>query len=158
MADTIVVRDQQGREHQATVDPQGMVRVGDAEVKVEALPDGSVRIRGAGDTRAWTAVSSDLRWVFVNGEVYTFEVDEAARVRRRGTAHHGSLSAPMPATVRKIAVVAGAAVHRGDVLIVLEAMKMELPVRAPSDGIVAKLNCREGEMVQAGQELAEITP
>jgi len=157
MADTIVLRDQQGQEHRATVDPQGVVHVGDVDVKIETAPDGSVRI-GAEGTRAWTAASSDLRWVFVNGEVYTFEVDEPARVRRRGTAHHGSLTAPMPATVRKIAVAAGDAVHRGDVLIVLEAMKMELPVRAPSDGVVSRINCREGEMVQAGQELAEITP
>jgi biotin carboxyl carrier protein len=64
----------------------------------------------------------------------------------------------MPATVRKIAGAAGDAVHRGEVLIVLEAMKMELPVRAPADGTIARVNCREGELVQPGQELAELQP
>jgi biotin carboxyl carrier protein len=44
------------------------------------------------------------------------------------------------------------------VLIVLEAMKMELPVRAPTDGTIARVNCREGELVQPGQELAELQP
>jgi biotin carboxyl carrier protein len=43
-------------------------------------------------------------------------------------------------------------------LIVLEAMKMELPVRAPADGTIARVNCREGELVQPGQELAELAP
>ena len=64
----------------------------------------------------------------------------------------------MPATVRRIEVKPGQAVRRGDVLIVLEAMKMELPVRATADGTVARLNCREGELVQPGQELAELQP
>jgi biotin carboxyl carrier protein len=64
----------------------------------------------------------------------------------------------MPATVRRIEVKPGQAVRRGDVLIVLEAMKMELPVRAPADGTIARVNCREGELVQPGQELAELQP
>ena len=70
----------------------------------------------------------------------------------------GSLTAPMPATVRRIEVKPGQPVRRGDVLIVLEAMKMELPVRATADGTVARINCREGELVPAGQELAELQP
>jgi biotin carboxyl carrier protein len=49
-------------------------------------------------------------------------------------------------------------VRRGDVLMVLEAMKMELPVRAPADGTVARVNCREGELVQPGEALAELQP
>jgi biotin carboxyl carrier protein len=64
----------------------------------------------------------------------------------------------MPATVRRIEAKPGQAVRRGDVLIVLEAMKMELPVRAPADGTIARVNCREGELVQPGQELAELQP
>jgi biotin carboxyl carrier protein len=156
MGETILLRDQWGGEYQASVQADGRVRVGDTDVTVDAHPDGSVRIHAGHGTPAWATISSDRRWVFLNGEVFTFEVDEPARVRRRSAAHQGSLTAPMPAMVRKIVIEAGAAVRRGDVLIVLEAMKMELPVRAPSDGIVARINCREGEMVQAGQELAEI--
>ena len=64
----------------------------------------------------------------------------------------------MPATVRQVVVSPGARVQQGDVLLVLEAMKMELPVRAPGDGTVAAVNCREGELVQAGQELIELEP
>jgi urea carboxylase len=47
-------------------------------------------------------------------------------------------------------------VKRGDVLMILEAMKMELPVRAPGDGVVKTINCRPGDMVQAGASLLEM--
>ena len=62
----------------------------------------------------------------------------------------------MPATVRRILVEPGASVAKGDTLLVLEAMKMELPVRAPADGIVASVSCREGDLVQAGVTLVEL--
>jgi acetyl-CoA/propionyl-CoA carboxylase biotin carboxyl carrier protein len=155
--ETIILRDQLGNKHRATIQPDGRVRVGDVELKAVSDGEGGVRVEGARNTFAWSVVAGDVRWVFVSGEVFTFEVERPLRGRRRSAAHHGSLTAPMPATVRKIIVGPGDPVRRGDVLIVLEAMKMELPVRAPSDGVVDKVNCREGEMVQAGQELAEVT-
>jgi biotin carboxyl carrier protein len=61
----------------------------------------------------------------------------------------------MPATAVRIAVRPGDRVGSGDVLIALEAMKMELPIRAPRDGVVRAINCREGELVQPEQELLE---
>jgi 3-methylcrotonyl-CoA carboxylase alpha subunit len=61
----------------------------------------------------------------------------------------------MPATVVRIAVKPGDAVENGDVLIALEAMKMELPIRAPRDGVVLAVHCREGELVRPDQELLE---
>src|SRR5262249_20169432 len=59
----------------------------------------------------------------------------------------GALTAPMPATVVKVQVKAGDIVKKGDVVVLLEAMKMELPVRAPADATVAAVHCREGELV-----------
>ena len=63
---------------------------------------------------------------------------------------------PMPATVRKVLVGAGDTVRKNDVLIVLEAMKMELPVKATADGRVGKVCCREGDLVQPGVPLIEL--
>jgi 3-methylcrotonyl-CoA carboxylase alpha subunit len=78
--------------------------------------------------------------------------------RRRSTAGaHQALSAPMPATVLKIQVREGDPVRKGDVVILLEAMKMELPVRAPADATVAAVHCREGELVDADAVLVELT-
>ncbi len=79
-----------------------------------------------------------------------------AAVRRRSSSGAGrSLTAPMPATVIKVMVGPGDAVKKGDVVIVLEAMKMELPLRALGDGVVAAVRCREGELVAADASLVE---
>ncbi len=55
-----------------------------------------------------------------------------------------------------MAVQPGQRVAAGDVLIRLEAMKMELPVRSPRDATVIAIKCREGELVQAGVPLLEL--
>jgi biotin carboxyl carrier protein len=62
----------------------------------------------------------------------------------------------MPATVLRINVAAGERVEAGDVLMVLEAMKMELPVRSPRAGTVRSIECQVGQMVQAEVALAVI--
>jgi 3-methylcrotonyl-CoA carboxylase alpha subunit len=62
----------------------------------------------------------------------------------------------MPATVVRILVAPGARVARGDTLILLEAMKMELPIRAPRSGRVTALHCAKGDLVQPGVNLLEI--
>jgi urea carboxylase len=46
-------------------------------------------------------------------------------------------------------------VRRGDTLIILEAMKMELPIRASSDGVVKAIHCKPGELVQPGVPLVD---
>jgi biotin carboxyl carrier protein len=56
----------------------------------------------------------------------------------------------------RIAVKPGDAVKDGDVLIALEAMKMELPIRAPRDGVVRAVHCQPGDMVQPGQVLLDL--
>jgi len=62
----------------------------------------------------------------------------------------------MPATVIKIDVKEGDRVRKGDVVVLLEAMKMELPVQAPADGIVRAVRCRDGELVDADAVLVEL--
>ncbi|KAB2352731.1 acetyl/propionyl/methylcrotonyl-CoA carboxylase subunit alpha [Actinomadura rudentiformis] len=69
----------------------------------------------------------------------------------------GSLLAPMPGTVVRIATEQGAAVADGQTLLVLEAMKMEHRIAAPAGGIVAELNVSAGQQVEAGAVLAVIT-
>jgi 3-methylcrotonyl-CoA carboxylase alpha subunit len=63
----------------------------------------------------------------------------------------------MPGTVLAIAVTTGQQVRTGDVLLTLEAMKMELPIRAPRDGVVTAINCTEGELVQPGILLVDVS-
>jgi acetyl-CoA/propionyl-CoA carboxylase, biotin carboxylase, biotin carboxyl carrier protein len=77
--------------------------------------------------------------------------------RKRTAGHAGTLMAPMPATVVRIQTEVGKQVARGDTLLILEAMKMELPVRATSDGLVKAINCSEGDLVQPDMPLIEIS-
>jgi acetyl/propionyl-CoA carboxylase alpha subunit len=68
----------------------------------------------------------------------------------------GALVAPMPGKVIKLAVAEGATVAAGDVLVVLEAMKMEHELVAPADGTVSELRVAEGDQVDAGSPIAII--
>ena len=135
-----------------------VLRHGQNEYRAERLADGTIRIDGGEPVvpaaHASAVAAADVRWVFLNGETYEFEVVRAAR--RRTPGHSGSLSAPMPATVLRLNVAAGDRVRHGDILIVLEAMKMELPVRAPSDAVVEAVHCRQGELVQPGVSLIDL--
>lgn len=95
-------------------------------------------------------------WVFHDGTVHEVIAEEAAV--RQGAHAQGSLTAPMPATIIEIKVAAGDEVKKGDILIVLEAMKMELPVRAPGDGRVKAIHCRPGDLVQPETSLIDLAP
>jgi acetyl-CoA/propionyl-CoA carboxylase biotin carboxyl carrier protein len=110
--------------------------------------------RGDRLAQMFALVEGETTWVFHDGVVY--EIAEPAAGRRRGARAHGSLTAPMPATVIEIKVAAGHRVSRGDILILLEAMKMELPVRAPGDGLVTAVHCRPGQLVQPDTILIEL--
>jgi len=75
---------------------------------------------------------------------------------RGGIASSGSVTSPMQATVVKTAVAEGDTVVKGDLLVVLEAMKMEQPVQAPRDGVVTGLNAPVGQTVSSGHVLLEL--
>jgi 3-methylcrotonyl-CoA carboxylase alpha subunit len=107
--------------------------------------------------RLFAAAHGDTRWVFHDGRVFEFTVERASPGTRRRSPHqHGPLTAPMPATVIGVRVKPGDRVSRGQTVVVLEAMKMELPLRASGDGVVRAVHCREGELVQPGASLVDV--
>ena len=67
-----------------------------------------------------------------------------------------TISSPMPGTILAVNVTNGAAVKKGDVLMVLEAMKMENEIVAPADGTVASVNVTKGASVETGAVLCVI--
>jgi 3-methylcrotonyl-CoA carboxylase alpha subunit len=111
--------------------------------------------RAGRSARILTAVAGDQVFVWCDGATYAFERARSARAAGAGD-HGGDLLAPMPGRVRKVSAAPGDRVERGMVLIVLEAMKMEHAIRAPKDGILKRLLVEEGDLVDAGVELAEI--
>jgi biotin carboxyl carrier protein len=124
-------------------------------MKVTRISPGVYRVDDG--RQRWTvaiAGPAANRWVWVDGQVARLEAPTADRGRGRSSGH--DLSAPMPSTVVKLLVGIGAGVKRGDTLVMLEAMKMELPIRAPRDGIVTAIHCRTGELVQPGHQLLTI--
>jgi biotin carboxyl carrier protein len=127
---------------------------------VEVVPLGHGRYRvvtGARAGVAYAAAAGGATWVFLDGQTYIIQSEVPADRRRVSQADDEvALAAPMPATVVALNVGTGQSVKRGDVLVTLEAMKMELAVRAPRDGTVRRVRCRAGELVQAGVPLVEL--
>ena len=146
-----------GRQVEMDIDREGGVfRSGTSELEVLSASEGEAQIRIDGRT---VVVPFSVRGTTVSflldGEIYSAEV--AGKADRARTRHReDSMAAPMPGLVLKILVKPGDVVTRGSALVVLEAMKMEHQVLAPRDGTVAAVNCREGEMVQAGVDLIEL--
>jgi 3-methylcrotonyl-CoA carboxylase alpha subunit len=103
--------------------------------------------------RIVAARGRDRAFVWCDGEI--FEFSQAPATARSG-ATPDDLLAPMPGRIRKTLVTEGQTVSRGDVLLVLEAMKMEHTIRAPRDGSVRRLPHAEGELVETGTPLVEL--
>ena len=111
----------------------------------------------SGQTLAYAARQGAARHAWAGGESFALTAVEARAARRRSvSAGAGDLTAQMPGQVAAVLVEAGEAVARGQTLVVLEAMKMEIRVSAPADGVVSRLLVRPGDVVERGQRLVEI--
>lgn len=145
-------------EQTLTADVQGgSVRVGDASFQVEPIGDGLYRVSDG--TRRWlVAVAGPPanRWIWVHGHAAQLEIQREARSRPRTRSSSEPLAAPMPATVLRLLVAPGARVTKGETVLILEAMKMELPIRAPRDGLIRAIHCQPGELVQPGVTLLDL--
>ena len=118
--------------------------------KLELLIDGE-------RVAAYVSLDGAKRWVTVNGR--TFVLTKQLGSRKSGVGHHhaqGELTAPMPGQVRAVNVSEGDEVTKGQTLLVLEAMKMEIRIQAPMDGTVSKLSITQGQTVEREQILIEI--
>ena len=105
--------------------------------------------------RSALAITSVGARRLVHGEFGDVELIELPRFAVAGPAQAGgALKAPMPGRVLAISVAPGESVVRGQLLMVLEAMKMEHRITAPADGIVQAIRVAEGEQVANGALLA----
>jgi len=76
-------------------------------------------------------------------------------ISSKSSATINNFKAPMPGLIREIITSAGAEVSRGDILLILEAMKMENALKSPRDGKIKKINITVGNAVEKGQILLE---
>ncbi len=115
----------------------------------------SLRLDGKPFTLYW-AVDGGVKWVSIGGCTYKLEKPAPRRAQAATESSGEAVRAPMPAQVRAVQVAAGDHVEKGQTLLLLEAMKMEIRIKAPSAGVVSKLNATQGQQVEKDQLLAEI--
>lgn len=152
-------------------------------VQLERLPDGSYRATIGGRTYQFTASAIEKGWtlafaesgsrktayVVTEGDTHFVHVDgetvmltrAAQRKGRRSSgaaAHSGDVTAQMPGQIREVLAAEGATVERGQALIILEAMKMEVRATAPVNGTVRQVLVSVGEVVKRGQLLVVVEP
>lgn len=105
--------------------------------------------------------------VTVNGTDYEIVLEEigegevksapaAASSASSGSASGETVAAPMPGNILDVKAAVGASVKKGDVLMILEAMKMENEITAPCDGTVKSVNVSKGSSVETGTVLCVI--
>jgi acetyl/propionyl-CoA carboxylase alpha subunit len=103
--------------------------------------------------QAAAVVSNGVVWASVRGSVW--ELETTPREREVEQTAGAEVAAPMPGLVIGAQAVTDRHVRRGDLLFVVEAMKMELRVEAPADGKVTRVLASVGQQVERGQRLAE---
>jgi biotin carboxyl carrier protein len=119
------------------------------EIEEPTAEEGQLRRR---QIRAAGVRDGDKRQLWANGRLVNYErVREGANAQ--GPDAGASLSASIPAVVSEILVTVGTSVRTGDKLILLESMKMVIPIQAPHDGIVTEIHCQVGQAVQPGLQL-----
>jgi biotin carboxyl carrier protein len=134
---------------------------GQVSGEFQVVPLGSGRFRMSDGTRTWQVCvdrEGARRHVTVEGVGEARFEREVQGRRSARDAHPGDLSSPMPGTVVKVLAAVGDVVAKGQDLLVVEAMKMEIQVSSPTAGRVRAIHAVEGDPCDAGQVLAEVEP
>jgi propionyl-CoA carboxylase alpha chain len=140
------------------------------------LPGGTPELDGNADV-AIVSLTPSRAVLDVSGVRYTFDVDRVGEVSYVDTAEgsveltelprfpppgaeaaEGTLTAPLPGSVVRVLVVPGQRVAAGDLLLTVEAMKLEHAVHAPTSGVITDLKVKTGAQVEAGALLAVLAP
>jgi 3-methylcrotonyl-CoA carboxylase alpha subunit len=138
-----------------------LVRSGEQETELTVARSGDrVEVASEGRTlQGHAALSGDDVRIHLSGEAYAFTVRlkvEAASSDKGSGRGKGSVLAPMPGVVAEVRVRQGETVEAGQVLVVLESMKLFVSLKAEIDGTVTRVECRPNETVAAGRRLVTI--
>jgi 3-methylcrotonyl-CoA carboxylase alpha subunit len=125
-------------------------------ISAEEVSPGQLKLQ-LGDRYIKAVISErqDSKFVFIDGEVF-----QVARVeltgKKKAEKKEGDLNSPISGTIVSIKVKPGDSVVKGDVLMVIEAMKMEYLIRAPATGTIEKVFFKEKDQIEIGQLTAEL--
>lgn len=164
------------RAHAPVIMAKYITTIGKREFEIEILSDSQVRIDGVEyqvdfesvsgqpvytmlvDGKSFEAhvIRDDDTWqVLMRGILYSAQVEDEREHRLRSATGAGEgaggeyiLKAPMPGLIVKVGVAEGEEIGKGDVLVILESMKMQNELKAPRDGKVSRVHVKEGDNVE----------
>lgn len=99
----------------------------------------------------------DVLWVHLDGETFCYKPERLEKGKKaHSSKQSGLITAPMPGKITKINAAPNSEVKEGQVLIIMEAMKMEYSLKADKSGKIKFLGCKANDQVTLGQKLIEI--
>ncbi len=127
------------------------------KIEAEEIKPGQLKIK-IGDRIIKSIITEGEaeKFVFVDGEVFKVKPVELTSSRKKKTKEEGDLSSPISGKIVTIKVKEGERVKKDDVLMVIEAMKMEYLIRAPFNGKIKNINFKEKDQIEIGQNTVEI--
>ena len=128
------------------------------KVQAEEVKPGQLKIKiGDRIIKSIITEGEKEKYVFVEGQVFKVKPVELTSMKKRKKKDEGDLSSPISGKVVSINVKKGDDVQKDDVLMVIEAMKMEYLIRAPYDCKIKKVNFKEKDQIEIGQITVEIS-
>jgi 3-methylcrotonyl-CoA carboxylase alpha subunit len=129
------------------------------KVTPEEIKSGHLKIQiGNRIIKAIVTNGENEKFVFINGNVFKVKPVELTgrKKRRKKESDESDLDSPISGKIIDIAVKKGDMVKKGDILIIIEAMKMEYLIRAPYKGTVKKIHFKKNDQVEIGQTTVEL--
>jgi len=127
------------------------------KVQAEETKPGQIKIKiGDRIVKSIITEGEKEKYVFVDGEVFRVKPIELTGRKKPKKKDEGDLTSPISGKVVNVKVKHGQSVKKGDVLMVIEAMKMEYLIRAPFKGKVKKVNFSVNDQIEIGQETVEL--
>lgn len=126
-------------------------------VEAEETKPGQLKIK-IGDRLIKSIITEGEKekYVFVDGEVFKVKPVELTGIKKTKK-KKGDLNSPISGRIVSVKVKDGDSVKKGDVLMIIEAMKMEYLIRAPFDAKVNKVNFKEKDQIEIGQNTVELS-
>ena len=127
------------------------------KVEAEELRPGQLKIKiGDRIIKAIITEGKKEKYVFADGNVYKIKQIELTGRKKPKKEEQDDLTSPISGKVVKVMIKKGGIVKKGDVLMVIEAMKMEYLIYAPHNGLIKKVNFKENDQIEIGENTVEL--
>lgn len=108
--------------------------------------------------QVWAQVLGQELWLHFNGKTFIQDLSEGSKRRSKSGSGGGAkdIIAPMPGKILSVKVKKGDSLKKGDLILVMEAMKMEYSLKAPADCEVKEVLCNDNDQVNLKQKLVDL--